>query len=81
MGIAALPFYMSERSDDLVELFPEVEGPTIPVYFVYPEELIPSRRIEAVRDFLIEEIKASWATKEKRQREQASLSQQHATEE
>ena len=65
----------------MVELFPEVEGPTIPVYFVYPEELIPSRRIEAVRDFLIEEIRASWACKEQRQREQAALSQQQATEE
>lgn len=60
MGIAALPFYMTERSKDLVELFPEIEGPGIPVYFVYPEELRPSRRIDAIRDFLLEEIRASW---------------------
>ncbi len=63
MGIAALPFYMSERSDELVELFPDIEGPTIPVYFVYPEELLPSRRIEAVRDFLVEDIRQSWSAR------------------
>lgn len=61
MGIAALPFYMSERSEELVELFSEIEGPSIPVYFVFPEELRPSRRINAIRDFLIEEIRASWS--------------------
>lgn len=60
MGVAALPFYMSERSGDLVEILPEIEGPRIPLYFVYPEELRPSRRIHAVRDFLIEEIRSSW---------------------
>ena len=60
MGIAALPFYMAERSAELVELFPEIESPRIPIYFVYPEELRPSRRIAVLRDFLIDEIKSSW---------------------
>jgi DNA-binding transcriptional LysR family regulator len=66
MGIAALPFYMSERSEELVELFPEIEGPSIPVYFVYPEELRPSRRIDAIRDFLVGEIRASWVVQNKK---------------
>ena len=65
MGIAALPFYMSERSEEMVELFPEIEGPSIPVYFVYPEELRRSRRIDAIRDFLVEEIRASWNVRNK----------------
>ena len=68
MGIAALPFYMSERSDEIVELFPEIEGPSIPVYFVYPEELRPSRRIDAIRDFLVDEIQASWKEQNKRRK-------------
>jgi len=58
LGLAALPFYMSERSDKLVEVLSHVESPPIPVYFVYPEELRPSRRIEAMREFLVEEIRA-----------------------
>jgi DNA-binding transcriptional LysR family regulator len=69
MGIAALPFYMSERSDEIVELFPNIEGPSIPVYFVYPEELRPSRRIDAVRDFLVEEIRASWSEQNKKRKQ------------
>ncbi|MEM7226772.1 MAG: LysR family transcriptional regulator [Pseudomonadota bacterium] len=66
MGIAALPFYMSERSEEIVELFPEIEGPSIPVYFVYPEELRPSRRIDAIRDFLLDEIRESWKQQNKK---------------
>ena len=69
MGIAALPFYMSERSEELVELFPEIEGPSIPVYFVFPEELRPSRRIDAIRDFLLEEIQKSWKEHKMRRRQ------------
>lgn len=68
MGIAALPFYMSERSDHLVELFSEIEGPSIPVYFVFPEELRPSRRIDAIRDFLIEEVRASWSEQKQKRK-------------
>lgn len=60
MGLAALPFYMSERSEELVEVLPDVGGPPIPVYFVYPEELRPSRRISVLRDFLVSEMRASW---------------------
>ena len=69
MGIAALPFYMSERSQELVELFPDIEGPSIPVYFVFPEELRPSRRIDAIRDFLLEEIQKSWEEHKMRRRQ------------
>ena len=60
LGLAALPFYMSERSAKLIEVLPDIAGPSIPVYFVYPEELGPSRRIAALRDFIIEEIRATW---------------------
>ena len=60
LGLAALPFYMSERSDELIEVLPDIAGPPIPVYFVYPEELRPSRRIAALRDFIVDEIRATW---------------------
>ncbi len=60
MGIAALPFYMTERSEKLVEILPEIKGPKIPIYFVYPIELRPSRRIDVLRDFLVKEISDCW---------------------
>ncbi len=56
VGIAALPYYMSERSEDLTEILPKLEGPDMDVFFVYPEELRHSRRIQVVRDFLLEQI-------------------------
>jgi len=59
MGIAALPYYMSERSEGLVEILPELEGPEIEAFYVYPEELRHSRRIQVVRDFLLEQVKKS----------------------
>ncbi len=57
LGIAALPYYMSERSSDLVEVLSDVDGPEIQVYFVYPEELRHSRRIKEVSKFLVSEVK------------------------
>jgi DNA-binding transcriptional LysR family regulator len=56
LGIAALPPYLTERSSNLVHILPQYSGPTFEVYFVYPEELRRSRRIAAVRDFLLEQI-------------------------
>lgn len=55
LGIAALPYYLSDESPDLVEVLPEVEGPTSEAYIVYPEELRHSKRIAVLRDFLIQQ--------------------------
>lgn len=56
LGIAALPYYLSEESPNLVEILPELTGPSIEAFFVYPEELRHSKRIEVLRDFLLEEV-------------------------
>ena len=56
LGIAPLPYYISEESPDLVEVLPEVEGPSIDAYFVYPEELRSSKRVAVIRDFLLREV-------------------------
>ncbi|HSO05852.1 MAG TPA: LysR family transcriptional regulator [Pelomicrobium sp.] len=53
LGIAALPYYLSDESPDLVEVLPDVEGPSSTAYIVYPEELRHSKRIAVLRDFLI----------------------------
>lgn len=60
LGLSALPFYLSERSDKLVQVLPELQGPKIPIYFVYPEELGQSRRISLLRDFIVSEMKENW---------------------
>ncbi len=50
VGLAALPEYISQEANHLVE------GPPIEAYFVYPEELKNSKRIAVFRDFLLRKI-------------------------
>ena len=66
LGLAALPFYLSERSSKLVRVLPDVIGPKIPIYFVYPQELGLSQRISLLRDFIVDEIRANWGDLRKR---------------
>lgn len=56
LGIAALPDYFAREANDLVEILPELRGPSFDAYFVYPEELRHSKRIAVFRDFLIKKI-------------------------
>ena len=56
LGIAALPEYMSNEADTLVHILPELTGPKLDAYFVYPEELRHSKRITVFRDFLLHKI-------------------------
>jgi DNA-binding transcriptional LysR family regulator len=55
LGIAALPHYITEESPELVEVLPELEGPTMDAYFVYPEQLRHSKRVTVIRDFLLQQ--------------------------
>lgn len=61
LGIAALPYYMSDESPELVEVLPELHGPSFDVFFVYPEDLRHSKRITSVRDFLVAAVKKDLA--------------------
>ncbi len=56
LGIGAIPNYMLPDVPELVRVLPELAGPTIEAYFVYPEELRPSKRIAVFRDFLIRKV-------------------------
>ncbi len=56
IGIAAFPDYMAQESSRIVQVLPELEGPTYEAYFVYPEELRNSKRIAVFRDFLIRKV-------------------------
>lgn len=52
-GIAMLPDYAVEPDAGLVQLLPDVELPAFDTYFVYPEALRSSAKLQAFRDFLI----------------------------
>jgi DNA-binding transcriptional LysR family regulator len=56
LGIAALPWYISDESPELVEVLPDIAGPTMDAYFVYPEELRWSKRVSVLRDFLLQQV-------------------------
>ncbi len=56
LGIGVLPDYVTEMSDNLVRILPDVESNEVPVFLAYPEELRHSKRIAAFRDFVMEEI-------------------------
>ena len=56
LGIAALPEYMSREMRNLVEILPEIRGPSLNAYFVYPEELRNANRIVVLRDFLVSKM-------------------------
>lgn len=59
LGLGALPHYLANEQGDMVQVMPELRGPTFDAYFVYPEELRHSKRIAVFRDFLIEQIAQS----------------------
>jgi DNA-binding transcriptional LysR family regulator len=56
LGIAALPDYVAVEAPELVRVLPELTGPPVEAYFVYPEELRSSKRISVFRDFLIRKV-------------------------
>src|SRR5260370_24680260 len=56
LGLAALPDYVAVEAPELVRILPELTGPPVEAYFVYPEELRSSNRISVFRDFLIRNV-------------------------
>jgi DNA-binding transcriptional LysR family regulator len=56
LGIGSIPNYMLQETSEFVRVLPELSGPTVEAYFVYPEELRPSKRIAVFRDFLIRKV-------------------------
>jgi DNA-binding transcriptional LysR family regulator len=56
LGIAALPDYVAVEAPELVRILPELTGPPVEAYFVYPEELRTSKRISVFRDFLLRKV-------------------------
>ena len=55
VGIGMIPDYLTESETDLVSVLTkaEIDPPTLPVFFVYPEELKTSKKVQVLRDFLV----------------------------
>lgn len=53
MGIGIIPDYLTAEETDLVPVLTQVQLPTIPIIFVYPEELKTSKKVQVLRDFLV----------------------------
>ena len=52
-GIAVLPDYLVDEDSDLIPVLQNADVPKIDTYFVYPEELRNSKRVNVFRDFLV----------------------------
>jgi len=55
-GIAVLPDYLIHERHDLEMIMPDIERPTVDMYFVYAEERRNSKRIAALREFLLKSL-------------------------
>jgi DNA-binding transcriptional LysR family regulator len=58
LGIGSLPDYLTGDFPDLVNVLPQEKSAPIPTYLAYVEELRHSKRVNAFRDFMLEEIAA-----------------------
>lgn len=55
-GIAVLPDYLINARHDMEMVLPEIERPPVDMYFAYAEERRHSKRIAALRDFLLKSL-------------------------
>ena len=53
IGIGLIPDYLTGEEADLVPVLQDAQLPTVPVYFVYPEELKTAKKVQVFRDFLV----------------------------
>jgi DNA-binding transcriptional LysR family regulator len=53
IGIAVLPDYLAKDHPRLVDVLEDVAMPEFDTFFVYPEDLKDTKRVNAFRDFLI----------------------------
>lgn len=58
LGIGMIPDYLTEQESDLVGVLKEIEPPKLSLYFVYPEELKNSKKVQVMRDFLVAKTRA-----------------------
>lgn len=57
IGLAMLPDYLVDKEHDLVSVLPDARVPELNTYYVYPEALRQSKRINVFRDFLLRQTR------------------------
>jgi DNA-binding transcriptional LysR family regulator len=57
IGIGMMPDYLTEEEAELVPVLTDVELPTMPIIFAYPEELKTARKVQVLRDFLVSKVR------------------------
>lgn len=57
IGIGVVPDYLSRDHSDFIPVLRDVELPSLPVFFVYAEEMRHSKRLAVFRDFLVQQAK------------------------
>lgn len=57
IGIGMIPDYMTEEESDVVSVLNDIVMPTLPILFVYPEELKTSKKVQVLRDFLVSQAR------------------------
>jgi DNA-binding transcriptional LysR family regulator len=53
VGIGLIPDYLTLDESEMVPVLEDVQLPTVPVYFVFPEELRTAKKVQVFRDFLV----------------------------
>ena len=53
IGIGLVPDYLIEDDTELVPVLRDADLPTVPIYFVLPEELKTAKKVQVFRDFLV----------------------------
>jgi DNA-binding transcriptional LysR family regulator len=53
VGIGLIPDYLMLDETEIVPVLEDVQLPTVPVYFVFPEELRTAKKVQVFRDFLV----------------------------
>jgi DNA-binding transcriptional LysR family regulator len=65
LGVTVLPDYLAVDHPTLRCVVPALHSPSFTVFFTYPEELRRSRRVEAFRDFVTEEVERFRAARDR----------------
>lgn len=58
IGLGMIPDYLTGEETDLVPVLGDVRLPTMPIIFVYPEELKTTKKVQVLRDFLVSNARA-----------------------
>ncbi len=60
IGVGLIPDYLTNEETDFVPVLRDVDLPNMQIFFVYPEELKTSKKVQVFRDFLVSKAR-TWS--------------------